>query len=100
MKRKTLSLLAALTMLLAVAPTTHAVTEMCVTIWEAGNGGGDHWTLCDFPNSLHNASLRGDTTGLNNGCQSRFPFINSDWDECVSSVDYSNMPANYHLEVD
>lgn len=82
---------------LLVAPATRAstdATEMCVTVYESAGGAGDSWTLCNFPNSLYNSSLVGDTTGLNNGCQAPFPFARSDWNDCISSIDYANLPAN------
>jgi hypothetical protein len=98
MIRRLLALLSAVVLLLTFAPAVLGVSEMCVTIYEDANGRGDSWPLCNFPSSLHNASLVGDTTGLHNGCVGSWPAINSDWNDCVSSLDYANLPAGYQVQ--
>lgn len=75
--------------------------EMCVTIAENTGLTGDKWTMCGLPSELKNANLDNDVTGLTPvsqpSCAGEYP--QPDWNDCVSSFDYANMPANYRLRL-
>lgn len=103
--RALLAVLATLGLLVGTAPAASAglsAAEVCVTIYENVNGwnGGDAWTKCGtIPGTLGDSNLTGDTSGLHNGCESQasYPFTNPDWNDCASSIRYSNLPANYRV---
>lgn len=74
-----------------VAPARASVNaaEICVTIYENGNGAGDSWQRCGSAGSLANASLVGDIVNLGGTppCNSQWwPAAGNDWNDCVSAV--------------
>ena len=94
----TLGLLAGMFAFAVPASATVDATEVCVSLYENINGGGDTIQWCDFVPSgagLHDTDLSNNTSGLSGGCtDAAWPYPGS-WNDCVSSAREYRLPGAY-----
>ena len=88
-----------LALILAIAIPVPRAAEMGVTVGENRLADpGDSWTLVSTtPTALKVSDLSKYTTGLHDGCNTSLGVKRSSWNDCISAVSYSGMPANYRL---
>jgi hypothetical protein len=72
--------------------------EVCITVYEDSNQGGDHMATCAVgAANVKRANLTLVTTGLNNGCN-RGINQSSTWSDCISSATVAILPANTKIQ--
>ena len=100
MRRAFLGLATASVAVIAAALGVNAIraVETCVGVYEDAGGAGDTLLTCAVgATNVHQGNLSTVTTGLHNGCN-RGINQSSSWSDCISSIRYTSLPANYAVK--